>query len=217
MKYLSIFLLLLGSCSLFANEYQVGDHELLLMPTAYTMPKGASYFTDYELVFLNYTRAFTSTTHVGVFSLFPITTDFVETISVGVKQQYYRSTNVAGAFWSNYTPKIGLIMLGNVVSLGKSDKTFHLGVAGAHSKDSPHWEFFFLGGTALKASNRLTIIAEYSNSNSLIKDEEFKGLLSLGVRFRGAKISWELGGIRPLQSSGDFLFFPILKGTFYFK
>ncbi len=37
------------------SGFGAGDHELMLQPTAYTMPAGTSYLTDYELFFLNYT------------------------------------------------------------------------------------------------------------------------------------------------------------------
>ena len=58
MKRILIFVvILLLTNGLFGREYKVGDHELCIMPTAYTMPAGNSYFTDYELFFLNFTFA----------------------------------------------------------------------------------------------------------------------------------------------------------------
>jgi hypothetical protein len=42
--------------------------------------------------------------------------------------------------------------------------------------------------------------------------------MSIGVRFRGGHIAWELGGIRPLEwdSDEDILLFPLLKATIVF-
>ena len=103
---LSLALLSILIINVFVKEkFRAGDHELLLMPTAYIMPKGISYFSDYELFFLNYTRAFTSRTHIGIFTLFPITTKFLETITIGFKQNYYRASIFELAFWGTYTPK----------------------------------------------------------------------------------------------------------------
>jgi len=216
MKRLIILLVLLSSGSLLASDYQVGDHELFLMPTAYTMPKGSAYFTDYELFFLNYTRALTPTTHVGVFSLFPVTTHFLKTLTLGIKQQYFSSPTFKSAVWANYTPKVSGFMLGNVLSIGRHGSHLHLALSGATTNDVEDWEFVYMLGVDMKTSNRLSVMAEYTNTSSLVEDD-FRGLLSLGVRFRSTKMAWELAGIRPIQSSGEFLFFPFLKGTLYFE
>jgi len=66
-KIIFFAVILLLTNGLFGREYQVGDHELFAMPTAYTMPAGNTYFTDYELVFLNFTFAPTNRTHAGFF------------------------------------------------------------------------------------------------------------------------------------------------------
>ncbi|MDA3812893.1 MAG: hypothetical protein PF570_01440, partial [Candidatus Cloacimonetes bacterium] len=66
MKRILLFVVILVLANgLFGREYKVGDHELCVMPTAYTMPAGSTYFTDYELLFLNFTFAPTNRTHVG--------------------------------------------------------------------------------------------------------------------------------------------------------
>lgn len=73
MKKIIIFITILLSVNcLFGRDYQVGDHKLLAMPTAYTMPAGDTYFTDYELVFLNFTFAPTNRTHAGFLHYFPL-------------------------------------------------------------------------------------------------------------------------------------------------
>ena len=200
---------------LIAQEYQVGDHELLIMPTAYTMEAGQSYFSDYELVFLNYTYAVTPSTHLGIFTLFPITKDFLETVTLGAKQKYIDSEFIKSAVWITYTPKVSGLTIGNVLSFGKPSHGFHLGLATASSfeEQTEEWPLIIMLGYRVDISGSLSFLAEYTNAQASI-EEGFNGLLSLGIRFRGESISWELGGIRPLESTGDFLFFPLLKATF---
>jgi hypothetical protein len=198
-----------------AQEYQVGDHELLLMPTAYTMESGQSYFSDYELVFLNYTYAVTPSTHLGIFTLFPITGTFLETVTLGAKQQYLSGDVLSCALWVSYTPKVSGVTVGNVFSFGKPSHGLHIGVATGSSfeENTEEWPLIIMAGYRVDISNKLSFLAEYTNVKAAI-EEGFNGLLSIGIRFRGESISWELGGIRPLESTGSFLFAPLLKATF---
>jgi len=215
MKITSIFIyctLLLTN--LFAQEYQPGDHELLLMPTAYTMEKGQSYFSDYELVFLNYSYAVSSGTHLAVFTMFPVTTDFLETLTFGAKQLYVNDDFVKAAVWVTFTPKVSGLTIGSVFSFGKPSNGFHLGLGTASSFEerTAEWPLVIMAGYRVDISGTLSLLAEYTNAKAAI-DEGFNGLLSIGLRFRGETISWELGGLRPLETTGDFLFLPLLKAT----
>ena len=110
-----------------ARAWQPGDHELLTMPTAWTMDQGSSYFTDYELFFLNYSYGVTPRTHVGVFTMFPIVSEFINTVSLGVKQNWLDGEKVDGALWGTYTPDGGMFTLGNVFSIGEPSKSLHVG------------------------------------------------------------------------------------------
>jgi hypothetical protein len=206
---------ILGICK--AQEYQVSDHELLLMPTAYTMEQGKSYLTDYELFLLNYTYAISPSTHLGVFTLFPITKDFLETFTLGAKQKYLNSDFIKAALWTTYTPKISGLTLGTVFSFGKAANGLHLGISTASEFETSekHWELIYMLGYRYDFSQKFSLLAEYTNFSSFIK-EDFNGLISIGIRFRGESIAWELAGVRPLESTGDFLFFPLLKATFLF-
>ena len=216
--YALLMVVLLTAAGL-SQEYQAGDHELMLMPTAYTMEQGKSYFTDYELFFLNYTYGVTNTTHLSVFTLFPITKDFLETLTFGAKQQYLSNEAFKAALWTTYTPKISVLTLGTVFSIGANPDGLHLGFSMANSleredSNADQWEWIYMVGYRLDVSKKISIMAEYTNSSSAIEGD-FNGLLSLGVRFRGESIAWELGGVRPLENTGDdFLFFPLLKATF---
>ena len=145
MKRIIVFVvILLLANGLFGREYQVGDHELCLMPTAYTMPVGSTYFTDYELFFLNFTFAPTNRTHVGFFTLFPVTTDFLQTFSVGVKQNYVKKENFESAAWFAYTPEIEGISIGNVVSISKENSSLHLGISAINGFLIEQREYLFM-------------------------------------------------------------------------
>lgn len=201
-----------------ARRYQVGDHELLIMPTAYTMEKGQSYFSDYELFFINYAYAPTNTTHLSAFTLFPITSEFTETFTLGIKQKYLDLENFKAALWGSYTPKPDLVTIGTVFSIGSGPDGLHLAISTANSLDrddenADQWEWIYMVGYRADVSTKIALIAEYTNFSSAV-EEDFNGLISLGVRFRGESNTWDLAGVRPLESTGDFILFPLLKATF---
>ena len=219
MKRILLFVvILLLANGLFSREYQVGDHELCVMPTAYTMPVGSSYFTDYELFFLNFTYAPTNRTHVGFFTLFPVTTDFLQTFTIGAKQNYFKTKNFESAAWLSYTPDIKGISVGNVLSIaGKEKVSMHLGISAISGFDTNKWEYLYMVGGKLDVSEVTSIIVEYENSGTLI-EEDFSGLMLIGFRFQGKRMAWDIAGFRPLsEDTGSLLFLPLLKATVYFS
>ena len=197
------------------STYKPGDHELLLMPTAYTMEKGQSYFEDYELIFINYSYAATNSTHISLFSMFPITTDFLETLAIGAKQSLYQEEKIAVALFGSYWFEPGFALTGAVVSIGPRSSSFHLGF-GYGSADGGGGGFFMLGYRG-DFSQRFSFLAEYSNSTEGVSNEA-SGVLTFGIRFRGETMAWDLGGIRPLDipSDSDLLMFPLLKASVVF-
>jgi hypothetical protein len=201
------------------KKYRPGDHELLLMPTAYTMEDNQWYFSDYELFFLNFTYAASNSTHIGVFTLFPITSSFLETITLGIKQNYLKSEKFQSAVWGTYTPDAGGLSIGNVVSFGQGGSSFHLGLSGWTGVDdeSDHWELLYMIGGRIDISRKTCLLLEYTNANSAAKNG-FEGIISLGFRFIGESVAWEIGGFRPLQGTGDADIFliPLLKATVLF-
>jgi len=208
-------------------EYMAGDHELFLMPTAYTMPKGASYFSDYEVVILNYTYAVTSRTHVGVFSFFPINKEVLETTSIGIKQNYYSSEQTSCALWTAIIPKSKVFNLGNVVSLGKKNKSIHIAASAvyfanedatfdsAENFKNRKWSFTYTMGYRRDMSEKTSLLVEYSYISA---SEEDADILCVGPRFRTKKIAWDIAAARPIFSNDDpsLIVFPILKATIVF-
>ena len=197
------------------STYKPGDHELLLMPTAYTMEKGQSYFEDYELIFINFSYAATNSTHISLFSMFPITTDFLETLAFGAKQNLYQEEKLAVALFGSYVFEPGFAIAGAVVSAGPRSSSFHFGF-GYGSADGGGGGLFMLGYRG-DFSRRFSFLAEYSNSTEGVSDEA-SGVLTLGIRFRGETMAWDLGGIRPLDipAGSDLLMIPLLKASVVF-
>ena len=211
-----MIILLLGN-GLFGRDYQVGDHELFAMPTAYTMPAGNTYFTDYELVFLNFTFAPTNRTHVGFFTLFPVVTEFLETFSIGAKQNYLKTERLESAAWFAYTAEIDGFSIGNVLSISKESSSFHLGISGLKALDEKKWEYLFMAGGKIDVSERTACIVEYETTSSAW-DTDFSGLISFGIRFKGKQVAWDIAGVRPLmKDTGNLLFLPYIKATVYFS
>lgn len=216
-----LFIFLFTSKSFTQEGYQSGDHETLVFPTALTMEKGKFYFTSYELALLNFTGAPTPTTHVGVFTLFPIMTTFLETASLGVKQRIPISDkfNVAGIL--SYTPKAEFLTFGGVATYGKRDEHYSIGFIGFKTfvnddfffseEDDVDYLVYFSG--AYDVSKRITLLAE----TSFLAGVDNSLILGIGVRFRYEDLSWEIGGIRPLMGDlGDLILIPMIKANFVF-
>ncbi len=196
------------SDSLGIGAVRPGSHELFFMPTAYTMPKGNSYFEDYELFFLNFTTAITNTTHIGAFTVFPITVEFLESITLGVKQNVYASDTFGAAVFGSYTPKASFGSLGGVVSIGTDASSGHIGYT-AIVGDNDASGNILMAGYAHRVSSVTKIIVEYENSVSAFDD--FSGILTFGARFAGKRIAWDIAAVRPLAYTGTLLFLPYLK------
>jgi hypothetical protein len=197
------------------GEYVVGDHELIFMPTAYTMPKGSKYFSDYELIFINFTFAPTDRTHIGLFTLFPITSDFLDYFALGVKQNYYKSLNVESAAWFSFLAEADGISFGNVLSM-KNDKTsLHIAISQVKGFDASQWETIYMLGAKSKLGGTTSFIIEYGNTSSAIEND-FDGLLTFGIRLHSSKLAWDLAGVRILGLDEDvtgLLLLPMIKVT----
>ena len=212
------FITIVSFCNtVVAQEYQVGDHELFLMPTAETMPKGSSYIANYEVILINYTYALTSSTHIGVFTIVPVTSDLLKTVTLIVKQRYLQKGSFKSAAWFTITPESGLFSVGNVFSFGRQKTNFHLGIGAITDLgESNLWELVYMGGLRHQISRKVSLLAEYTNFSTLI-DEDFYGIISIGVRLHLKNLALEFGAVRPLQDTGELLFLPLLKVTIYLK
>jgi len=195
--------------------YKPGDHELLIMPTAYTMPKGQFYFTDYELVLLNLGYAVTDKTHLSLFSMFPIVSEFTYSITAGFKHRFYKKDKLAAAFTGLYNPRFGILSGGTVISAGNLEKSLHISVSVSGKGGDKDISFSYMLGGRIDTGKKTSLFAEYMNSDT--DDEDFYGLGTAGIRFRGEYLSWDFGGIRPISDdTDDIILLPYLKATYIF-
>jgi len=216
-KYVIMLGIIFIAAFLNADGYQAGDDNLLIMPTAYTMEAGQLYFSDYELLFIDYHFAITSNISLGCASLFPITTHFLETITVRARFKYLDLNQFKSTLWTTFIVKPSILVLGNVFSIGKKQTSLHAGFGSIFDPNS-NGVNVFLGmlGIRLDASKSISLFGEFIHTSSgvSVSDGAFDGYLSFGIRFRGDKLSWEIGGIRPLSvNTSELLFFPIIKAT----
>lgn len=204
------------SIKMYSQDYHPGDNELLLMPTAYTMPQGNSYFSDYELMLLNYSYAVTSSTHLSAFSIFPVTTQFYESFTVGVKQKLFTYKTLQSALYGTFTPKGAIFSIGDVISIGEVNHSFHGSFAYVKliEDSKPFWVFML--GFRIDPSEKSSIMLEYENVSTDYESGS-AGMITIGFRIRSTNMSWEIAGMRPLEYSSDLLFIPLLKVGYYFN
>ncbi len=216
MKRLFFVAFLVPALLLAEGDFRPGDHEMLVTPTAFTMPKGNSYFTDYELFFLNYTYAVTSRTHISAFVLFPITSEFVEFFSMGFKQNYFQSRIFSSAIWYSHNFKNGIGTVGNAFTFGnyRTNVTINIGAFTNYSD----YEILITAGGILGLTRHVKLLAEYMNTKSLLEEEDFSGLIGFGLRFQGTRVSFDVAGVRPFREDiGNLIALPYLKATILFK
>ena len=102
-------------------------------PTAYTMPKGSSSLTSFELIVLQYAYAFPDRFHLSNGTAFPIAKDLIKTFTLGTKVNYLRYNVLEAAVMMSYTPHYKIAMVGNIVSVGNPRASVHLLLA--HAED----------------------------------------------------------------------------------
>lgn len=231
-----IFVLLIFVCiafGFFAQEadslFRAADQSLMTLPTAYTMPKGSSSLTFYEVLLLQYAYALSDRSHISIAMVFPFTDEMFRTITLGTKINYLQYKKTQAAVTLSYIPDARVAALGNVLSIANTKGSIHLMINRGESLDGGGGGFIFGLGGIMSLSKRVSGILEYYNFSDILDidysedddDDELTDLnesvLLLGIRFKGEKVSWDLGGIRPLVVDGeDLLAIPFLKGTFIF-
>ncbi len=220
---LLITIFFLSTSALFSQDFRPGDHEYLFTPTAYTMPKGTAYFTDYELILLNFTYAVTNSTHIGIFTPFPVSTEMFDLLSIGVKQKYINTEKFKMALFGSYTFDSSILFVGNAISIGEPGNGANLSfIFDALLNKSSSNGFIIAFGYRYDPIENLSIIGEFYQSFGATDTDIFSAIfidptLSIALRFRSEHLSWEIGAMRPLTDDlGDLIAIPILKGTYYF-
>lgn len=222
MKLHLITLLLLFSSILMLSaqemdaQFKAADQSLMVIPTAYTMPKGASTFTDYEIFIVQYAYGLTDRTHLSIGMPFPIVAEAFQYSALGVKQNYLKYDKLQCAATFTWMPKAEGGALSNIISYGTEKASVHgfIGISFDYEKINSG-SVLALGGI-VDVSQRVALMSEVLTYSALL-EEEANGLLTLGVRLKGNRMSWDLGGFRPLSGdSGDLLLIPLLKLTVLF-
>ncbi len=198
---------------------QQASHGLFAMPTAHTLPKGTHVVSSYELIFLQYSYSPTNSTHISAFAVFPFTADaFTSTFAFGVKQRLYKTDMLAVAVTGSYLPDSKNFSVMGLASIGTDETAVHLGAGRGGMLEGDGSDTFLLLGGNLKVGSRTSVIAEFITSTDVI-DTDFKGLFSIGGRFRTSEgLTIDFGVMRPVTTIdlGGFLAFPILKATYEF-
>jgi hypothetical protein len=199
--------------------YKPGDHDLFTQPTAFTMKKGMSHLTSYELLIVGFNHALTDRSSIGLVSLFPITVKAFETTTITFKQNYFLRDDMAAAFWGGYNPKSALYLVGHTMSFRTKGAGFHLGIGYADDTQTDEsGELIYTLGFQTRGESRYSFVAEYANSGPVLDDDDISGIINLGVRFADESIVFDFGGFRPFGESGigassDLFLFPFVKVT----
>lgn len=225
-KYLILVLLSLFAAGLLAQAgdelFWAADQSLIIMPTAYTMPQGMHAFTNLELAILQYAYAATNRTHLSAGMVFPFTKDMIKTFTAGVKTSFYKSDQVQAAVIGSFNPHTRAGYGAIVSSFGNPDISMHIMASELYNfKNGENQAVFALGGIK-RIGERFSgimecyvIPQELGDLSENAEDPQFA--IVLGTRFKGHKISWDIGIGRALGiDMGDFIGIPALKATFLF-
>lgn len=221
-------LICLGTLNAVEGDFYAGTQSVFVLPTAYTMPKGSSSLTDYEVVFLQYAYAASDRVHLSAAMVFPFNTDMVKTFSLGGKVNYFRGKDVESAFWASFTPDAKVVTAGNVLSVGNEKANLHIvGLMSGVFGEEEILGDFGLGGI-VRFSNRVNGMVDLIFTPFTIAgggDSDFLDLgdsindagVIFGIRFKGQQVSWDLGAMRIIgEDMGELIALPFLKATFLF-
>lgn len=201
-------------------------HTLMLMPTAFTPPKGSIVFRDFELLFLTLGYSPTNTTSIVAGGLFPVSTEF-NAFTFGIKQGLYQKANGAIAVAGNITVPMGsgindagyIWLLNGVGSYRFADKVgIHIAAGGIGAQGrNANAQGFSLGlGSDIRLGSHVKLLAEVLHGGTTFDPGSSGTLINLGLRIHGDRLSADIGGMRPLENTGDLLFIPLLSVGYRF-
>jgi len=231
---LSITINLFGDEILVGNEYYSGkydyadpsSHTLPLVPTAFTNPEGTWYFSDRELLFLDYGKAITANTQLAAGCLFPVSTEF-NAFTFGIKQNVLQHRNgpLSAALFLNGSIILSeedgnnsVLSPGGILTYGNLDNNLTTALMYSKTEDSDIM-IFALGG-CLRSFKQTKFTAEfiYFHGRNQKQDEDDieDNILNVGIRFFGKTMSFDICGFRPLRSTGSMLLIPYVQYKYHF-
>ncbi len=196
-------------------------HTLLLMPTAFTPPKGSVVARDFELLFLTLGYSPTSTTSIVAGAMFPVTTEF-NALTVGIKQGVYSQANGAIAVVGNVTLPISeeinnaafLWLLNVVASYRFADQVgVHVaaGGVGAQGRGEGVRSASVGVGTDIRLTPHIKLLGEVLHGGTSFDPSSAATIINMGIRIHGERLSADIAGMRTVQEVGDFFLIPLVS------
>jgi hypothetical protein len=201
-------------------------HTLLLMPTAFTPPKGSIVFRDFELLFLTLGYSPTNSTSIVAGAMLPFTSEF-NALTAGIKQGLYRKANGAVAVAGNITMPVSssnneanFIWLLNLVGSYRFGDLVGMHVAaggiGAHGQIESVQSVSYGLGTDIRLGSHIKLLGEILHGGTTFNPGSDGTLVNFGIRIHGERISADIGGVRPLEDMGSLWFIPLLSVGYRF-
>ena len=191
-------------------------------PTPETIGEGNRYFRNFLLFFLNAGFGVTDDLDISVGALFPISTELLS-LSGGAKWRLLSRTEapVGFALTANATviEDYAFGFAGGVVGAGDDERSLNVAVGRSFTEDGDDDGLVFLVGADVRLGDSTKFLIEWGNSSDAIEDDgdAFAGLVNLGIRWHGERISASLTGLRPLLDAGDtLLFLPMTMVSVHF-
>ena len=201
------------------EQFKAADQSLLLIPTAYTMPQGKSTFTDYELIIVQYAYGLTPRTHISIGMPFPVAKEMFDYSALGVKQNYLKADKLQAAAIVSYNPHFHTGFFGSAFSYGNPKTSLHADIFWSTEfarLQTSLQEYLICLGCITALSPRVSLMTEIISYSELLK-ESANGIWTIGVRVKGDRVSWDIGGIRLLQDNPQSLILiPLLKVSVLF-
>jgi len=196
-------------------------NSIMFCPTPATLPKGDFYFRDFELYILNFGWAIRESTSLSLMTHFPVVS-FMDFGSIGFKQrlvdreEHAIGLAVAGSYTFGTEDIARDSFLTGTLVAGGGNRERSVNVALNQAwKEGEETELFVVAGADSRTSRRSKIFVEYMNSTTFIDDDDFNGILNLGIRFFGTDWSFSLSGIRPLENTGSLFLIPMFQFSYH--
>ncbi|GAB4173504.1 MAG: hypothetical protein Kow00108_08310 [Calditrichia bacterium] len=220
-KFLFVFIMLMAFQLLAQERQQCKEHDLLLMPTAFTMERGRHYFTSYNIILANYSYALTNRVHIAMLGMLPVIKNSTRVASVGIKYNLLNSDKGGVALYGTYFPDDSHFTIGGIYSHQFSNKlSGHISIGYfAGNPDPPNGTSVMIG-IKHEINKKSAFIVEYLHVPMMRDPEEYSDEpwdlddnIVIGYRIRGKGYSLEIG---PLINLPWLIPIPVLKATLYF-
>jgi hypothetical protein len=184
------------------------QNSIMFCPTPASLPKGDSYFRDFELFVLNFGFGVTDNFDLSFGTFFPVSSDFIMFTGGAKWRLMDRDVQPVGlALTGSYTLLDDLYFgaVGAVVGIGNARKSLNLAINYAFADGGDSEIVYILGGD-IQISRRSKLFAEFFSSSALIENDDIDGFINIGFRIFSKKHSFSLSGFRPLTNYSNGLY-----------